>query len=114
LQRLKKRADFVAATQSPHVWKRRDFVLQYRPNATDSADARIGFTVTKKQGNAVLRNRVKRRLREVARLHLAELAHSGADYVLIGRKSAATIEFSCLVSDIKEAVRRVHHKAQRE
>lgn len=73
----------------------------------------MGFTVTKRQGNAVMRNRIKRRLKEAVRLVLSQDLQTGCDYVLIGRKVAAEVDFSKLQSELKEAVRRLHHKANK-
>ena len=78
---------------------------------------RIGFTVTKKVGHAVRRNRAKRRLREVARAVLPLYGAAGTDYVLIGRDGTLTRPFSDLIADLKIALRKVHgtaHKAERE
>jgi ribonuclease P protein component len=111
-QHLQKRAEFIAASKSPHVWKRPAFVLQLRLNNGEKFP-RIGFTVTKKQGNAVLRNRVKRRLREAVRLHLMDLLQPGRDYVFIGRTVTATMPFEKLCNEMRESVSRLHHKVDK-
>jgi ribonuclease P protein component len=77
------------------------FILLAR-NRADQAPARVGFTVTKKIGSAVVRNRLKRRLREAARLGLAG-APAGHDYVLIGRAAGLTRDFAALVADLERA-----------
>jgi len=69
--------------------------------------------VSKKVGGAVERNRVRRRLREVVRLSLAERLHAGIDYVLIGRRSALDLPFERLVDDFAGALGRLH-KSGRE
>ncbi len=69
-------------------------------------------TATKKIGNAVVRNRVKRRLREIARLKLQDLARPGHDYVLIGRATTAARSFSELENDLNSALKRLHRTAQ--
>ena len=80
--------------------------------STNVAAARVGYTVTKRQGNAVMRNRIKRRLREAVKVSLSEHLQGNADYVFIGRASAATIEFSQLQTEMLEAVKRLHKKAK--
>ncbi len=70
----------------------------------DQAGARLGFTVTKKVGNAVVRNRTKRRLRAAARLLLAERPCTGHDLVLIGRDSTRHRRFDLLLGDLARAL----------
>ncbi|WP_119306562.1 ribonuclease P protein component [Cohaesibacter haloalkalitolerans] len=103
--RLKKRSEFLAAAKGGRL-SRRGFVLQAIKRVPEDKDpARVGFTVTKKVGNAVIRNRVKRRLREVARLLGPEILQSGWDYVLIGRIGALHLPFDSLCADFKGCVR---------
>ena len=66
--------------------------------------ARVGFTVTKKVGSAVIRNRARRRLREAARIALAEAALPGCDYVLIARAGTISRPYPELVGDLKSAL----------
>ena len=70
-------------------------------------DARIGFTVTKKVGNAVIRNRVRRRMREAIRLLSPDLFERGHDYVLVGRFDALSVEFTTLCADIESTLKRL-------
>lgn len=109
IQRLLKRSDFLACAASGHKWVRPAFMLQLNKRA-DSEDAapRLGFTTTKKLGNAVVRNRIRRRLREAARLALPEIAQPHYDYVLIGRPDAATIEFEALKYEMAEGMQKLH------
>lgn len=72
----------------------------------DHAPARIGFTVTKKIGNAVVRNRARRRLKEAARLELAGNPLEGVDLVLIGRDGTAKRDFLDLRDDFRRALRK--------
>lgn len=74
----------------------------------DTDAARIGFTVTKKLGNAVTRNRIKRRLRAAASQALPGLAHDGHDYVLIGRQGTIARDFGALKGDLHTAFQRFH------
>jgi ribonuclease P protein component len=106
MQRLKQRADFLAAatgTKAPAA----AFVLQSRKRA-DEGPARVGLTVSKKVGNAVERNRVRRRLREVVRLSESRRMRSGHDYVLVGRRAALTLPFARIAQDFEGALQRVH------
>ncbi len=105
MQRLKQRADFLAAAagiKAPGA----AFVLQARARG-DTAPPRFGFTVSKKVGNAVERNRVRRRLREVVRLSAALPAEAGHDYVLIGRRAALAIPFERIAAEFAGALKRV-------
>jgi ribonuclease P protein component len=111
MERLKQRADFVAAAGGAKI-PAAAFVLQARDRG-DSAPARVGFTVSKKVGGAVERNRVRRRLREVVRLCPAERLHAGTDYVLIGRRSALDMPFDRMVDDFAGALGRLHKTGRR-
>ncbi|WP_053239454.1 ribonuclease P protein component [Pleomorphomonas koreensis] len=109
MQRLKKRNDYVKVARGART-PRRGFLLQSirRPDAADNgaeAEARFGFTVTKKMGNAVVRNRIRRRLKEAVRLAGAAAADPERDFVLVGRRPALDMPFSDLVSDVVGAVR---------
>jgi len=85
------------------------FLLQARFRDDDDPTIHIGFTCSKKVGNAVARNRAKRRLREIARATLPDHGKKGWDYVLIGRKDVtATREFAQMIKDLKWALGKVH------
>ncbi|MEL6645169.1 MAG: ribonuclease P protein component [Pseudomonadota bacterium] len=108
LQVLTKRADFLRAARGPRVAKP-GFVLQARDRRDESPQIRVGYTCSKKVGNAVARNRAKRRLREVARLILPLEGRPGWDYVLVGRAgTTATLPFPQLQSDLQSALTRLH------
>src|ERR1700749_3309180 len=111
VERLKRRSDFRAAAEGLRA-SGRAFVLQARQRAEDEAAAiRIGFTVSRQVGNAAERNRVRRRLREIARLSAAAEAAAlrpGHDYVLIGRRAALTVPFGEMMQDLDKALIRVH------
>ncbi len=105
---IAKRADFLRAAQARRQ-AMPGFVLQARCRGDDSADIRVGYTCSKKIGNAVARNRAKRRLREVARATLPAGGLPGWDYVLVGRPGATVDRvFSDLLADMANALGRVH------
>ena len=108
LEVLTKRADFVAATRQARRVHTPAFTLQIRHRG-DEAPPRVGYTCSKKVGNAVARNRAKRRLREIARLILPTHGRPGWDYVLVGKREAtAAREFAALKGDLIAALARVH------
>jgi ribonuclease P protein component len=82
-------------------------VLLVRDRKDSDSLKRVGFTVSRKVGNAVTRNRMKRRLRALAREILPENGFSGSDHVLIGRSGGVEREFAQLRSDLTNALRRV-------
>lgn len=104
---IKKRADFLRAAKARRQGTT-GFHLQARPRG-DDAPFRVGYTCSKKVGNAVARNRAKRRLREIARLVMHEHALAGWDYVLIGRADkTAGHDFEQMQRDLIWALRKVH------
>jgi ribonuclease P protein component len=101
---LRHRADFLRAARARKV-AMPGFILQIRDRKDDDPVIRVGFTCSKKVGNAVDRNRARRRLREVARLTLPQHGRPGHDYVLIGRAGAtATQPFDRLLADLRRAL----------
>ena len=106
LTTLKRRADFLRANGGRrHATP--GFVLQLRPRADGDLTKRVGFTVTKKIGNAVLRNRCKRRLRGLARDILPRAGSAGADHVLIGRSECPTRDYATMRAELEGACRRL-------
>ncbi len=108
---LRRRADFLAAARARRAGTP-GFLLQARRREAAEADpdtARMGFTCSRKVGNAVARNRAKRRLRAIAREVLPEAGRPGWDYVLVGRAGAtAERPYPLLVADLRHALGRVH------
>ncbi|MEQ1789088.1 MAG: ribonuclease P protein component [Rickettsiales bacterium] len=112
---IKKRRDFLFATDSGKKFITSSFILQMikrtDTHPSPANETRIGFTVTKRMGGAVIRNRIKRRLREAARPTLLKHGQLGHDYVVISRLKALTCDFSELQRDMEFAFTRIiHHK----
>lgn len=122
MQRLLKRRDFLfvrdgrrahAATLSLQARRRESAgAVVAAPSVPGDLEPRIGFTVTKKEGCAVERNRIRRRLREAVRLSGALYARAGYDYVVLGRRSALDASFATIVDEMVTAFGRVHGERQ--
>ena len=80
------------------------FVLLVRNRDDGDSSKRVGFTVSKKVGGAVIRNRMKRRFRELAREILPARGHSGSDHVMIGRSGGIERDFGLLREDLTKAL----------
>ena len=100
---LTKRADFLAANKGLRNAKP-GFVLLTRPNHGEGV--RYGITVTKKIGNAVVRNRMKRRLRELLRAALPDKGLPDHDHVLIGRAGGVERDFATMAEELDQALAR--------
>lgn len=110
--RLKRRHDFLKVAAFRRKWVTPGFILQARSHDDDDdfdgdAVVRVGFTVSRKVGNAVARNRARRRLKAAAAKVLKESARPGFDFVVIGRATALTRPFRALVDDFKTALKRL-------
>ena len=103
---MKKRSDFLAAAKAASI-ARGAVVVQARARDDAGGPIRVGFTATKKIGGAVVRNRAKRRLREVARQLLPEHGRPGFDYVLIARSGTPSRPWARLLDDVKSALIRL-------
>ncbi len=108
MDRLKKRSEFLSVARGARA-PRRAFVLQGRCNRNGDRPARFGFTVTKRIGNAVERNRIRRRLKAAVDSVLP-LASKGCDYVLIGRRDALSVPFGRLTKDLAVTLGILHKK----
>jgi ribonuclease P protein component len=106
LTTIRKRADFVAANSGKRA-ATPGFVLLVRDRKDANGAMRVGFTVTKKIGGAVVRNRMKRRFRALAREIVPTQGFSGADHVMIGRSTGIERDFAQLRSDLSSALNRL-------
>ncbi len=109
MDRLRQRADFLAVANGPRA-SAAAFVVQSR-RRDDSGPIRVGFTVSKKNGTATERNRIRRRLRELVKRMDAVSLRPHSDYVLIGRRAALTRDFSSMVEDLRTALDRLDCQA---
>jgi ribonuclease P protein component len=110
IPRLKRRPEFLKVAATRRKWVAAGLIVQsrLRPEAeTLSGQARVGFTVSRKVGNAVARNRVRRRLKAAAEMVMTEHARPGMDFVIIGRRNSLTRPFSDLESDLTTALKKL-------
>jgi ribonuclease P protein component len=112
MDRLKQRTDFLAAANAAKI-ATAAFVLQARDRG-DAGPVRVGFTVSRKVGTAVERNRVRRRLKDIVRRSPADALRTGHDYVLVGRRTALSRRFDSMVEDFEGALRRLVGSAGRQ
>ncbi|NBP73682.1 MAG: ribonuclease P protein component [Alphaproteobacteria bacterium] len=111
IQRLKTRRQFLRVAAENRKWAAPGIVLQAAPQPSDDRTGdngpRYGLTVSKRVGNAVTRNRARRRLRAVAEEILPTIASTEYDYVLIGRKGTPSRDFSALRKDLKTGLEKL-------
>ena len=117
LARLKTRADFVRVAAGRRRAVRPAFIVQAAPRPTKDASGtsvRVGFTASRKVGNAVVRNRAKRRLRAIAAEILPQMGHPGTDYVLVARATASERHYAELLGDLEGALRQLARQTARD
>ncbi len=108
MDRLKRRADFLAAAESARA-ACPGFIVQRR-RRDEAGPPRVGFTVSRKVGTATERNRVRRRLRELVRLLDPMALQPQNDYVLVGRREALGRRFAVMLADLRGALGRLDHE----
>ena len=102
--RLRKRREFLAVRRGEK--RRGRFFLLEVLDRGDQDYARVGFTVTKKVGNAVVRNRIRRRLKEAVRVHAAGDMQRGNDYVIVGREDVLAAPFAEIKTELSRRLRK--------
>lgn len=112
LGRMTRRADYLAANRGTRQTTP-GFILLVRDRRDGDPAVRLGITVSKKVGGAVIRNRMKRRFRELGRALLADGGLPGADHVLIGRREGIERDFGELKAELVKALERVRRKGAR-
>jgi ribonuclease P protein component len=105
MDRLRQRADFLAVANGARV-NSAAFVVQSLAR-DDDGPVRVGFTVTKKNGTATERNRIRRRLRELVKRLDAISMRPHSDYVLVGRRAALNRDFTAMLDDLRSALHRL-------
>jgi len=126
--RLKTRPQFLKVAAARRKWVTPGLVLQAArrqhgsdraapeslPETGEPGDVRVGFTETRKVGNAVTRNRAKRRLRAAAAEVFPRCGRAGTDYVVIGRLGTLTRPFDALLSDLEQAIEKLERPQRRD
>jgi ribonuclease P protein component len=110
--RLKRRREFVAVAATRWRWVTPAFVLQAGPRG-DPTEIGIGFTASRRIGNAVARNRARRRLQAVVRALLPGPAEPGYDYVIVARPASLTCAFDLILADLRSGFAQVTRRRWR-
>jgi ribonuclease P protein component len=113
LERLRQRRDFLNLNSQGRKFVTQSLIMLTTPSpAASDASCRLGFTATRKLGGAVVRNSIRRRLKEAARLTFPAHARAGQDYVLIARPAALERPFPALQQDMRFALSRLHRETE--
>ncbi|MEA2918226.1 MAG: ribonuclease protein component [Bradyrhizobium sp.] len=112
MDRLRQRADFLAVANGARAGSAA-FVVQSR-SRDDDGPIRVGFTVTKKNGTATERNRIRRRLRELVKRLDVITMRPHSDYVLVGRRAALTCDFATMLEDLRSALLRLDRQPKKD
>lgn len=108
LPTLKARKDFQRISRCGQKWVAKSFILQALPNTTSTQSATIGYTVSKKVGKAVIRNKVKRRLREIFKISHEKQFVKDYTYVIIARRGSDKSSFDSLQKEVTWALKHLH------
>src|SRR5271156_272989 len=111
MDRLRQRADFLAVADGARV-NAAAFVVQSR-RRDDDGPIRVGFTVTRKNGTATERNRIRRRLRELVKRLDVITMRPHSDYVLVGRRAALSRGFATMLDDLRSALHRLERQPKK-
>jgi ribonuclease P protein component len=112
MDRLRQRADFLAVANGARI-SSAAFVVQSR-HRNDDGPIRVGFTVTRKNGTATERNRIRRRLRELVKRLDDITMRPHSDYVLVGRRAALNRDFATMLDDLRSALHRLNRQPSKE
>jgi ribonuclease P protein component len=112
MDRLRQRADFLAVANGARA-SSAAFVVQAR-RRDDDGPIRVGFTVSRKNGTATERNRIRRRLRELVKLLDVISMRPHSDYVLVGRRAALSRDFATMLDDLRSALHRLDRQASKQ
>lgn len=111
VETLKKRSDFLRVAATRKKWVSPMMIIQM--STDQNKNTRVGYTASKKVGNAVIRNKAKRRLREVVKQVMNRTVKAGHDYVIIARNGIESYPFKELIRDMKWSLKRLHEDAHK-